>query len=246
MIELSRTDVVVLFDYYRYQRSAADLASRVRRSGATVLLITDDLACPGGTGRRSGPRGVQHGRHHRLEPGGGVPADRAAHPLGDGRYRRVGSRSDGALGGTASFRIASGAAHNWMTWRRIALMFPRRASELVLITASLSITQASTTPNIPAAHGCSRGYAGTVAIASSAPIAAADLVFPTAGAESVSSTIGDLKAQGFNVMINCLEGRPNVSLSECQVTAINNPSAPTANPIRRSPLSSIVARPNAK
>lgn len=46
MIELSRTDVVVLFDYYRYQRSAADLASRVRRSGATVLLITDDLACP--------------------------------------------------------------------------------------------------------------------------------------------------------------------------------------------------------
>ena len=38
-------------------------------------------------------------------------------------------------------------------------------------------------------------------------------------------------------MINCLEGRPNVSLSECQVTAINNPSAPTANPIRRSPLS---------
>ena len=46
MIELSRTDVVVLFDYYRYQRSAADVASRVRRSGAAVLLITDDLACP--------------------------------------------------------------------------------------------------------------------------------------------------------------------------------------------------------
>ena len=46
MIELSRTDVVVLFDYHRYQRSAADLASRVHRAGATVLLITDDLACP--------------------------------------------------------------------------------------------------------------------------------------------------------------------------------------------------------
>jgi DNA-binding MurR/RpiR family transcriptional regulator len=40
------TDVVVLFDYHRYQRSAADLALRVHRAGATVLLITDDLACP--------------------------------------------------------------------------------------------------------------------------------------------------------------------------------------------------------
>ncbi|RDH80481.1 MurR/RpiR family transcriptional regulator [Mycolicibacterium moriokaense] len=46
MLELSRTDVVVLFDYHRYQRSAADLALRVHRAGATVLLITDDLACP--------------------------------------------------------------------------------------------------------------------------------------------------------------------------------------------------------
>jgi DNA-binding MurR/RpiR family transcriptional regulator len=46
MLELSRNDVVVLFDYHRYQRSAADLALRVHRAGATVLLITDDLACP--------------------------------------------------------------------------------------------------------------------------------------------------------------------------------------------------------
>jgi DNA-binding MurR/RpiR family transcriptional regulator len=46
MLELSRTDVIVLFDYHRYQRSAAELASRVHRAGATVLLITDDLACP--------------------------------------------------------------------------------------------------------------------------------------------------------------------------------------------------------
>ena len=46
MIELARADVVVLFDYHRYQRSAADLAPRVHRAGATVLLITDDLACP--------------------------------------------------------------------------------------------------------------------------------------------------------------------------------------------------------
>ena len=46
MIELTRRDVVVLFDYQRYQRSAAELAARVHRVGATVLLITDDLACP--------------------------------------------------------------------------------------------------------------------------------------------------------------------------------------------------------
>jgi DNA-binding MurR/RpiR family transcriptional regulator len=46
MLDLSRNDVVVLFDYHRYQRSAADLALRVHRAGATVLLITDDLACP--------------------------------------------------------------------------------------------------------------------------------------------------------------------------------------------------------
>lgn len=46
MLELSRRDVVVLFDYHRYQRSVADLALRVHRAGATVLLITDDLACP--------------------------------------------------------------------------------------------------------------------------------------------------------------------------------------------------------
>jgi DNA-binding MurR/RpiR family transcriptional regulator len=46
LLELSRSDVVVLFDYHRYQRSAADLAHRVHRAGATVLLITDDLACP--------------------------------------------------------------------------------------------------------------------------------------------------------------------------------------------------------
>jgi DNA-binding MurR/RpiR family transcriptional regulator len=46
MLEVSRADAVVLFDYHRYQRSAAELASRVHRAGATVLLITDDLACP--------------------------------------------------------------------------------------------------------------------------------------------------------------------------------------------------------
>ena len=46
LLELSRSDVVVLFDYHRYQLSAAGLARRVHRAGATVLLVTDDFACP--------------------------------------------------------------------------------------------------------------------------------------------------------------------------------------------------------
>lgn len=46
MMDLSRRDVVVLFDYHRYHRSAAELAADVHRAGATLLLITDDMACP--------------------------------------------------------------------------------------------------------------------------------------------------------------------------------------------------------
>lgn len=45
-IDLGRDDVLVLFDYHRYQRSAADLASTAHQAGASVLLITDDLSCP--------------------------------------------------------------------------------------------------------------------------------------------------------------------------------------------------------
>lgn len=46
MMDMTRRDVVVLFDFHRYHRSAADLAADVHRAGATVLLVTDDLACP--------------------------------------------------------------------------------------------------------------------------------------------------------------------------------------------------------
>ena len=46
-------------------------------------------------------------------------------------------------------------------------------------------------------------------------------------------------------MINYLQGRPNVALSECRVTAINDPSAPTANPSTVT-ASVDVACPNAK
>ncbi|AFM14866.1 transcriptional regulator [Mycolicibacterium chubuense NBB4] len=46
MMDLTKRDVVLLFDFHRYHRSAAELAADVHRAGATVLLITDDLACP--------------------------------------------------------------------------------------------------------------------------------------------------------------------------------------------------------
>jgi DNA-binding MurR/RpiR family transcriptional regulator len=46
VLDFRRGDVVVLFDYHRYQRSAAELAQRAHRAGALVILITDDLGCP--------------------------------------------------------------------------------------------------------------------------------------------------------------------------------------------------------
>ena len=86
--------------------------------------------------------------------------------------------------------------------------------------------------------------AGTAAVIAAAPVAAADVALPTAGSESVSSTVHDLKAQGFNVVVNYLEGPPNVDLSECRVTAIDNPSAPSAKPSTVT-VSVNVACPNA-
>jgi hypothetical protein len=57
-----------------------------------------------------------------------------------------------------------------------------------------------------------------------APIAGADPAFPAAGSESASATVTDLEAQGYDVVINWLQGHPNVPLSECKVNGINNPS----------------------
>jgi hypothetical protein len=86
---------------------------------------------------------------------------------------------------------------------------------------------------------------GTAAAIAAAPVAAADPDFPTAGSESVGATVSDLKAQGFNVVINYLVGTPNVPLSECQVTGIDDPSAPTADPSTVT-VSVDVECPNAK
>jgi DNA-binding MurR/RpiR family transcriptional regulator len=46
VIDLSHRDVLVLFDFHRYQRSALELAVMAKRRGATILLVTDSLDCP--------------------------------------------------------------------------------------------------------------------------------------------------------------------------------------------------------
>ena len=89
--------------------------------------------------------------------------------------------------------------------------------------------------------------AGAAASIAAAPIAAADdPVFPTAGTQSASATVMDLQAQGFDVVINWLQGRPNVPLAECRVDGINNPSHMPANPATLSTAYVDVACPDAK
>jgi hypothetical protein len=78
-----------------------------------------------------------------------------------------------------------------------------------------------------------------------APTANADdPVFPAAGTESASATVMDLQSQGFDVVINYLEGHPNVPLSECHVNGINDPSHMV--PAAQSTVYVDVACPNAK
>ena len=50
--------------------------------------------------------------------------------------------------------------------------------------------------------------AGVALAIAAAPVAIGDPVFPTAGNESASATIGDLQAQGFSVTVNYLQGHP--------------------------------------
>jgi hypothetical protein len=63
------------------------------------------------------------------------------------------------------------------------------------------------------------------------PVAAAEPVWPVAGAESAGATIDDLEAQGYDVQINWVSGVSSVPLSWCKVTAIHNPnhSPPSEN-----------------
>jgi hypothetical protein len=67
--------------------------------------------------------------------------------------------------------------------------------------------------------------AGAAASIAAGSIASADEpVFPTAGSESATATVADLESQGFDVVVNFLQGNPNVPLSECRVNGINDPS----------------------
>lgn len=46
VVDMTARDVLVLYDFHRYQRSATDIAIEAKRRGATILLITDSLDCP--------------------------------------------------------------------------------------------------------------------------------------------------------------------------------------------------------
>lgn len=64
--------------------------------------------------------------------------------------------------------------------------------------------------------------AGAAASMAAAPIAAADTVdVPQPGSENASATIKDLKAQGYDVQINWVNGIRSVSLKQCWVNGIN-------------------------
>jgi hypothetical protein len=63
-----------------------------------------------------------------------------------------------------------------------------------------------------------------------APIAAAEPVWPYAGAESAADTIRDLEDQGYNVAINWVNGYSRHDLSRCSVRGINNPDRSATPP----------------
>jgi hypothetical protein len=67
------------------------------------------------------------------------------------------------------------------------------------------------------------GLLAAVALPTYARVAAAEPVWPFAGAESASATIDDLQAQGYDVQINWVSGVSSVPLSLCRVIAIHNP-----------------------
>lgn len=83
---------------------------------------------------------------------------------------------------------------------------------------------------------------GAAAAISAAPIAAADPVWPYAGAESAADTIRDLEDQGYTVAINWVNGYSTHPLSECSVSAINNPDR-SPEPSQRSPRPSTSTSP---
>jgi len=65
---------------------------------------------------------------------------------------------------------------------------------------------------------------GLLVALAAAPAAAAEPVWPIAGAEDARATVDDLQAQGYDVQINWVSGLPSVPLHRCKVTAIHNPN----------------------
>ena len=76
----------------------------------------------------------------------------------------------------------------------------------------------------------------TIGSAANGAIAAADPVWPVAGAEPADATLRDLAAQGYVVQINWVGGYSGVPLSECSVNAIHNPDGP---PTSKYPLATV-------
>jgi hypothetical protein len=58
-----------------------------------------------------------------------------------------------------------------------------------------------------------------------APLAAADPALPTPGSANARDTLDQLKAAGYNVQINWVNGLPDVGLSQCSVNNIDTADA---------------------
>lgn len=89
------------------------------------------------------------------------------------------------------------------------------------------------------------GVASALLSIAIAPVAVADPGLPAAGSGPASDIIGELKADGYVVSVNFLQGNPNVPLNECRVSNINDPSGP-ATPVALSTVYVDVLCPNAK
>jgi hypothetical protein len=69
-----------------------------------------------------------------------------------------------------------------------------------------------------------------VALGCALMLAAPAMAGPVDTGESADSVIGDLKAQGYNVVINWLNGYDTVPLAVCTVEDVNNPDDAAPKP----------------
>jgi hypothetical protein len=75
--------------------------------------------------------------------------------------------------------------------------------------------------------GVLRGARYIVVIVAGTAIAAA----PSAHASGADEVVADLRAEGYNVNINWLNGFNTQQLSDCTVVGVNNPSSSPAGPM---------------